>query len=285
MLEIFNTSEKLSKKLIIAKEQGKVIGFVPTMGALHSGHLELIKEAQKIADIVVMSIFVNPTQFNDKNDLLKYPRTIEADTKLAQSVGLDFLYIPDVSEIYPDNVDTQLNLDLGLLDKVMEGEFRPGHFAGVCQVVKRLLDLVQCDILVMGQKDFQQFTIVQYMIDQLKLTVKLHVVKTKRDNNGLALSSRNARLTDEGRTKASTIYRTMNYIKKNIGLKPIQDLEQYGMKRLAKVGFNPEYVTIVNGYDLQKVTTATTTDYIVVCVAAWLEGVRLIDNLILKNKE
>jgi pantoate--beta-alanine ligase len=122
------------------------------------------------------------------------------------------------------------------------------------------------------------------MIDQLKLTVKLHVVKTKRDKNGLALSSRNARLTDEGRKKATTIYRTMIYIKKNIDLKPIQDLEQYGMKRLAKAGFNPEYVTIVNGYDLQKVKTLTTSDYIVVCVAAWLEGIRLIDNFVLKTK-
>ena len=285
MTKICNTYIELQEQLLIHKEKGKKIGFVPTMGALHEGHLMLVEEAKKISDITVMSIFVNPTQFNDKSDLAKYPRTIEADTMKVKSVGLDYLYIPSEAEIYPPGLDTTLSLDLQHLDKVMEGEFRPGHFQGVCQVVKRLLDLVNPDFLVMGQKDFQQFTIVQFMIDRLNLNVKLVVIPTKRNRQGLALSSRNARLSDQGRKKASVIYRTMDQIKEGLYNKDIVSLENYGKKRLSKAGLQPEYVSIVNGHTLQPVSDVKSHAYLVVCVAAWLEGVRLIDNLILVKKE
>ena len=281
MTKVFTTITALRAELDILRTNGKTIGFVPTMGALHEGHIELVKEAQIISDVVVMSIFVNPTQFNDPSDLAKYPRTIESDTTKVTAVGLDYLYIPDREEIYPPDLDTKLDLDLKHLDKVMEGAFRPGHFQGVCQVVKRLLDLVQPDILVMGQKDFQQFTIIQYMIDSLAINVKMKVVPTKRDKRGLALSSRNARLSDKGRVKASVIYRTMDYIKKNIDTMDFYALETYAVKRLAKAGFRPEYVSIVDGHDLKPVKHLSDSNYIVVCVAAWLEDVRLIDNLII----
>jgi pantoate--beta-alanine ligase len=274
----------LENRIFTDRKNGKIIAFVPTMGALHTGHLVLVKEAQKLANVVVMSIFVNPTQFNDKSDLAKYPRTIEEDTASVKKVGLNYLYLPDENEVYPKNLNTNLNFDLLHYDKVMEGKFRPGHFQGVCQVVKRLLDLVKPDFLVMGQKDFQQFTIIQYMIDQLQLPVELHVVKTKRDKRGLALSSRNARLTETGRVKASVIYRTMIKIKKLIYENDLNSLVSYAMKRLNKAGLQPEYVSIVNGHDLRDINEVNDSNYVVVCIAAWLEGVRLIDNLILIDR-
>jgi pantoate--beta-alanine ligase len=281
----FNTISLLQNQLNKDRALGKKISFVPTMGALHEGHLLLVNEAQKVTDVTVMSIFVNPTQFNDKSDLEKYPRTIESDTEKVREIGLDYLYVPSEQEIYPPGLETSLQLDLQHLDKVMEGEFRPGHFQGVCQVVKRLLDLVQPDVLVMGQKDFQQFTIIQFMINQLHLKAKLIVVPTKRNKKGLALSSRNARLTPKGRVKASVIFRTMEAIKQKIKEKSISSLRDYGMKRLSKAGLNPEYVSIVNGNTLQPVSSINSQKYVVVCVAAWLEGVRLIDNLILIKDE
>ena len=281
MTSTFNTISLLQKQLENERKNGKKISFVPTMGALHEGHLMLVEEAKKVSDVTVMSIFVNPTQFNDKSDLAKYPRTIESDTEKVKSVGLDYLYVPTEQEIYPSDLDTSLQLDLGHLDKVMEGEFRPGHFQGVCQVVKRLLDLVQPDFLVMGQKDFQQFTIVQFMINQLHLKAKLLEIPTKRNSQGLALSSRNARLSSKGKTKASVIFRTMDTIKQKINDKTIDSLQEYGMRRLSKAGLEPEYVSIVNGNTLQPLSSLQNQDYVVVCVAAWLEGVRLIDNLIL----
>jgi pantoate--beta-alanine ligase len=281
---VFSKIEELGPILLKARKEGKTIGFVPTMGALHEGHIYLVKKAQQRCDLTVMSIFVNPTQFNDKNDLLKYPRTLEADTKLVDEVGLNYLYAPNVEEIYPKDLDTSLSLDLGHFDKVLEGTFRPGHFAGVCQVVKRLLDLVKPDQLLMGQKDFQQFTIVGRMIDILKIPTELVVIKTRRNKNGLALSSRNARLSDHGREHALFIYKSMLSIKRNLLLKPIEALSQNGCQRLTKKGFNVEYVAIVSGHTLLPVVHVEKEDYIVVCVAAWYEGVRLIDNLIIKDE-
>ena len=281
MTKIFNSIVDLEIELKEVRGNCEIIAFVPTMGALHQGHLQLVKEAQKIADKVVMSIFVNPTQFNDKNDLDKYPKTLDADIKLVQTVGLDYLYVPDETEIYPPEKIVELELNLLHYDQVMEGAFRPGHFKGVCQVVKRLLDLVDPHILVMGQKDFQQYSIIQFMIDQLLLPIRLHVVNTKRDSRGLALSSRNMRLSESGRIKAATIFRTMKTIKSKIKLEGISFLESYGFNRLKRAGFEPEYVSIVDGSDLKNITSIHGTKYAVICVAAWLEKVRLIDNMVL----
>jgi pantoate--beta-alanine ligase len=186
----------LDKALAKHRRAGRTIGFTPTLGALHSGHLQLMQRSQRECDVAICSIFVNPTQFNDPTDLKKYPRTLKADKTLLESIEVDYLFNPLVDEVYPKGLDTHVEIDFGQLDKVMEGAMRPGHFAGVAQVVKRLLDMVRPTHLYMGQKDFQQFTIIQHMIDLLDMPVQLVVCPIVREADGLAMSSRNRRLSD-----------------------------------------------------------------------------------------
>ncbi|HPK10070.1 MAG TPA: pantoate--beta-alanine ligase, partial [Saprospiraceae bacterium] len=243
-MKTFQTVAELQNHLDQLKSQGKSIGFVPTMGALHSGHISLVKACQRYCDITVVSIFVNPTQFNNSHDLETYPRIPKEDAELLAQNGVDVLFLPSEQEIYPKDLETVVNLDLGNLETVMEGEFRPGHFQGVMQVVKRLLDIVRPDQLFMGQKDFQQFTIIHFMIEKLQLPVKLRVVKTKREEDGLAMSSRNRRLTPENRKIAPEIYKCLKYAKRNLKQKSIHELENYCIERLRKKGFEPEYFTI-----------------------------------------
>ena len=281
MTKVFHTIDALAQILYDHGLKGEEIAFIPTMGALHEGHAELMLQAKKHHSVTVGSIFVNPTQFNDKKDLEKYPRTLEKDVIVCEGAGLDYLYVPEVLEVYPPSYNTKLDLDLEGLDKVMEGAFRAGHFDGVCQVVKRLLDLVMPSHLYMGQKDFQQFTIVDFMIKKLGIPVILVVVPTSREKSGLARSSRNMRLSPKGKVKAATIYRTLNSIKDKKELMSVNDLQVYGMKRLQRAGFEPEYVSIADGHTLSPLESLNADQYAVVCVAAWLEGVRLIDNLIL----
>jgi len=265
------------------KKEGKTVGFTPTMGALHKGHMSLIGFSKEHADIHICSIFVNPTQFNDKDDLKKYPRPIEKDIELLYANGCDALFLPEVEEVYPDNPQ-KVELDLGQLDKVMEGAFRPGHFEGVVQVVKRLLDIVLPDKLFMGQKDFQQFTIIQHMINELKIPTELVVCPIKRMPNGLAMSSRNVRLSDEGRERASLLFTTLEKSKHFVATSLPRDVEKWAMKELSAPGFEPEYFTIVDGRTLQPFERFSDTDYAVACLTVWHEGVRLIDNMILKNE-
>lgn len=264
--------------------KGKSIGFSPTMGALHNGHMSLIEASKIENDITVCSIFVNPTQFNESSDLEKYPRTLGQDQKLLKKHGVDIIFAPNTEEIYPKKLNTELSIDFKGLDKEMEGEFRPGHFVGVAQVVKRLLDIVSPTHLYMGQKDFQQFSIIQYMINYYAIKTRLRVVPIVRKESGLAMSSRNVRLTDEHRIRAKEIYKTLKYVKRNKYKMSCKDLEKYAMNRLAKVtGFKPEYFTIANGYTLQKTNQIKSIDYAVACTAVWAGKVRLIDNIILKK--
>ena len=264
------------------REAGDIIGFTPTMGALHNGHISLLNISQQNADISVCSIFVNPTQFNDKEDLKKYPRPIIADIELLEKNNCDALFLPSVEEVYPDDLPS-LNIDFGKLDKVMEDEFREGHFAGVAQVVKRLLDIVMPDKLFMGQKDFQQFTIIQSMIDQLEISTELVVCPIKREASGLAMSSRNVRLSENGRQAATLLYQTLKTAKEKMENATPETVEKWALKTLSAPGFKPEYFTIVDGYTLQPIKRFEETDYVVACLAVWLEGVRLIDNDILKK--
>ena len=201
------------------RKKGNTIGFVPTMGALHTGHLSLVKKSIKENDLTIVSIFVNPTQFNNKIDLAKYPRTLEADLSLLMPLKVDIVFNPSVQEIYPLGDTEGSDIDLGGLDTYMEGAFRPGHFKGVAQVVRRLLEIVGPDRLYMGQKDFQQFTIIQFMIRNLKINTTLVVCPIIRETNGLAMSSRNVRLSEETRAKAGIIYKTLKAIRKNILVK------------------------------------------------------------------
>jgi pantoate--beta-alanine ligase len=280
-MQIIKTEKELQKA--ISAFENKIIGFVPTMGALHEGHISLVKISQKIADVTVVSIFVNPTQFDNKEDLDKYPRILDEDGKLLKENKVDILFAPSASEVYPPNLNTEVKLDLEGLDTVMEGEFRDGHFEGVMQVVNRLLNMVKPHYLIMGQKDFQQFSIIRFMIDKLKLNVELIIAKTKREIDGLAMSSRNRRLTHEYRSKAPVIAKTLKAVKRKLKKKSIAELENYATKRLQKAGLKPEYFIIFDGYSLQKITDYNNHEFIVAATAAFAGDIRLIDNMPLKK--
>lgn len=285
MLTTLVHAKDVTDQIMALKAKGLKIGFIPTMGALHNGHLYLIKKAKKENDITVVSIFVNPTQFNDKKDLEKYPRTLEKDRLMLMSVHTDILYAPEPDDVYPEGSYNNFSIDLGGLDTVMEGAHRPGHFNGVAQVVKRLLEIVQPDNLYMGQKDFQQFTIIQYMINTLNIPTKLRVCPIVREQNGLAMSSRNVRLSSKARENAKLIHNTLKAVKQKIKSHTSSELAQYALKRLTKPPFEPEYFDIVDGNTLQPIENIDKHSYIVACTAVWIEGVRLIDNMILKQEK
>ncbi len=264
------------------KEQGKKIGFVPTMGALHKGHLSLVNTASEQADVVVVSIFVNPTQFNNPDDLKTYPRTIDADKNLLETTGCNILFCPSVEEVYPQK-DERI-FDFGMLDKVMEGEHRPGHFNGVAQVVSRLFDLVTPDIAFFGQKDFQQLVIIREMVKMLKYNIKIVSCDIVREVDGLALSSRNKLLTEQHRIAAPMISKVLNESKKLMDNKNIKEVINFVIEKINK---NPllkvEYFSIVDGNTLQNVDGWDDSDYIVGCITVFADKVRLIDNLIYKS--
>jgi pantoate--beta-alanine ligase len=281
-MKTFTTVNELQIALRKHQQVGEKIAFIPTMGALHEGHLSLIEIGKKNAEITVASIFVNPTQFNNPDDLKKYPRMLESDKALLESKHCDYLFAPTVEEIYPKNLNTIVDIDLNELEKPMEGEFRPGHFEGMLQVVKRLLDIVNPDYLIMGQKDFQQFTIVAYMIETLNLPVELIVAPTLREKDGLAMSSRNMRLTPKMRKISPVIYKELVKAKKAIKDQNIHSICEEAIDTLSKAGLKPEYFRICDGKTLKQIESPQNHPNIVACVAAWAEDVRLIDNMVLK---
>ncbi len=282
-MKVFKEAQELQAYLGGYKEKGKEIGYVPTLGALHEGHMSLVRKSKKRSDITVVSIFVNPTQFNEKSDLAKYPRTYEADAKMLKEEGCEVLFYPSVETVYPDGMEHGPELDLKGMDSLLEGAFRPGHFDGVLQVVERLLRLVQPDQLYMGQKDFQQFTLIGHMIRQLQIPTELVVCPIKRESHGLAMSSRNVRLRPQERQDAAIIYKTLNYVHRKFKKDDAKACEAYAMNRFRKAGFRPEYFRIVDGISLLDVKHFTQSDYIVACTAVWIGEVRLIDNKILKK--
>lgn len=279
---ILRNNDGLSVFIANAEKAGRKIGFVPTMGALHEGHLALIREAATLSDIVVCSIFVNPTQFNDPADLEKYPRPISRDIELLHDTGCDILFLPEVGEIYPQDIDTSLSIHPGRLAEVMEGEFRPGHFEGVMQVVHRLLDLVRPHILVMGQKDYQQVAVVRYMLEATRSPVQLHMSATIREADGLAMSSRNVRLTPAFRAIAPVICQTLAEAREQIGRMAPREIMDQAIEQLTAAGLTPEYFRIVDGRTLEEVSDPGQHEQIVACTAAWAGDVRLIDNMVLR---
>lgn len=282
-MQLFTTVRNLQDSISQSKHNGKKIAFVPTMGALHAGHLSLVQKAKEHADTVVVSIFINPSQFNNQQDLIKYPRMLEQDANLLEAIHCDVLFVPIVSEVYPPGLNPAITIELGILDEVLEGEFRPGHFKGMLEVVYRLLDIVKPDVLVMGQKDFQQFTLVYHMIEQLKLPVKLIVGETLREPDGLAMSSRNLRLSESMRKIAPIIYTVLQELKQQLYIKDLDHLLAQEIEKLTNAGLRMEYLRIVDGISLQNVKNPEKHAYIVACVACWAEDVRLIDNLVLKG--
>ncbi|WP_433896214.1 pantoate--beta-alanine ligase [Sphingobacterium mizutaii] len=282
-MKIFRTKQELQHELAGIRQQNQVITLVPTMGALHEGHLSLINYAKPLTDITVCSIFINPTQFNDPKDLEKYPRPIENDIALLESIGCDILFMPTVEEMYPEN-DPEWHIDLGNLDQIWEGEHRPGHFQGVTQIVFKLFDLVKPNQACFGQKDFQQVMVIQRMIDIKKLNIKLLICPIIRSEEGLALSSRNARLSEEGKENALTLITALRFIKDNLEQKSVAELLD-GAKEI--IASNPavelEYLSICETSTLAPVDNIETGKDYVALIAAWVEKVRLIDNILLSR--
>lgn len=281
---IFKKIFHLQEWIKARKHEGLTIGFVPTMGALHQGHLSLAEGSKDECDITIFSIFVNPRQFNDPQDLLKYPRPIEDDIHLLLKNDIDVLFLPDVDEIYPSDQNLSLDFDPGTLGSVMEGKFRPGHFAGVAEVMYRLLTIVESDRLYMGQKDFQQVAIVRKLIMDKNLHVNLIMCPTLREPNGLAMSSRNLRLSPQARIDAALIYTTLIEGRKDFEEDmPEHRIKEKAMDALTRKDFKPEYFSIVDGNDLHDIENKKDSLFVVACCAVNVEGVRLIDNLIWKK--
>lgn len=279
VMEKFNTIEEIQDKIKTLKSIGKSIGFVPTMGALHEGHISLVEQAKSRCDIVVVSIFVNPTQFNNASDLAKYPRTIDSDVALLSNHQVDFVFSPSAEEIYPKNYSSP-SIDLGILDKVMEGEFRPGHFQGVVEVVKRLFEIVQPDEAFFGQKDFQQVAVIRYMTNYFHLPVRIIECPIIRSQKGLALSSRNMRLSDEEKEDALVIYNTLEFAKNNVQQYTPIEMMVLCTEKINAAGLKTEYVEIVHPTTLETLTD-TWVAGAVCCVVAYCGDVRLIDNMVL----
>lgn len=280
-MKIFRTKQTLQNYLDGMRESKQRIALVPTMGALHEGHLSLVKDAQQIADVVVCSIFVNPTQFNDPSDLEKYPRPEENDLRLLQEIRCDVAFIPTVEEMYP-KTEESWHLDLGNLEQVWEGEKRPGHFQGVTQIVYKLFRLVEPDVACFGQKDFQQVMVIQRLIDIKKLPITLHICSTVRNEKGLALSSRNMRLSAAGKDKALALYRSLNHVKRYFKVRELNMLRKEALDILHQEGeIEVEYLAICETRSLQEIDHIDPAKRHVALLVAWVEGVRLIDNMLL----
>ncbi len=281
---LFKRVSDLQRHLNSLKIKNLYIGFVPTMGALHHGHISLINRSRAECNITVASIFVNPTQFNNVVDLDKYPRAAEKDIEMLAESGCDILFMPDASEVYPNGTTPSVKFNFGKLDRVLEGAFRPGHFEGMAQVVHRLLDIVQPNRLYMGQKDFQQAAIVRRMLQLMKSDIELVSCPTQREPDGLALSSRNARITPEDRSKVALIYHTLAEAAERLGEYNPPDIQRMALSKLkTEPHFRVEYFEIVDGRTLLPIQLFEDTDFAVALVAIWVGDVRLIDNIILKQ--
>ncbi len=277
---VFNTTKGLEDALEEVRAAGKKIGLVPTMGSLHEGHASLVKRSVADNDVTVVSVFVNPTQFNDKNDLKNYPRTLDADCALLSSLGADYVFAPSVEEVYPEP-DTR-SFSYPPIDTVMEGARRPGHFNGVCQIVSKLFYMVRPDRAYFGEKDFQQIAVVRAMVNDLKIPVELCPCPIVREESGLALSSRNSLLTDDEKRTAvciSQALKTSVDFAQNHTVKETHDLVVGALN--ATKGLEVEYFEIVNGITLQSVASWGDADYIVGCITVYCGSrpVRLIDNI------
>lgn len=269
---------ELKDLLQSAKKLGKKVGFVPTMGALHEGHISLVNRAVLENDLVVVSIFVNPTQFNNPDDLKLYPRTLERDLDLLKSIENCIVFFPFLDEIYPEN-EKFTPIDLGALDKILEGKFRPGHFNGVVHVVHNLFKIVLPHTAYFGQKDFQQLAVIRYMNKQYGFPIEVIGCETLRDKSGLALSSRNMRLSEEEKKDALIIWKTLNYIKENKHNFSPKEMQQKAIDFFNQGKLELEYLEIVNADTLNEANDWHAEN--VCCIAAYCGKVRLIDNLLL----
>lgn len=279
---LFKLASQLHQYIHQQKTQGKTIGFVPTMGALHQGHISLVEKSKTNCDITVCSIFVNPTQFNDAKDFEKYPITIEQDIYMLEMAKCDVLFLPSVEEIYPSKTDKNKQYNLGFIETVFEGAYRPGHFNGVCMVVERLLNIVTPSKLFLGQKDYQQCIVLKKLIEIMNTEIDVVICPTTREENGLAMSSRNRRLSDKTKEKATTIYKSFIKIKQQINFSNSVELIDNAHQSLLANGFNKiDYLSLANAETLEPIEFWNGKTPLVILVAAFIDDVRLIDNMVL----
>lgn len=280
---LFKRKDDLERHLATARNEGKRIGFVPTMGALHEGHLSLIATAKKNSEVVVCSIFVNPTQFNDPADFEKYPVTINEDILKLEGAATDVLFLPSVQEMYPEGLAPTTQYDFGELETVLEGAYRPGHFQGVGRIVHKLLDLVQPDKLFMGQKDFQQCLVINKLIKLLGLKVELVICETLRETDGLAMSSRNLRLNTTERQNALNIYKELSWLKGHLKDASFSEITSKAVNDLKNNGFDVDYLELVSVKEDGNITFPQQPGkeplYAVVAAREISSNVRLIDNM------
>lgn len=276
--DITSTIDEVNK----FKQNNFTISLVPTMGNLHNGHITLVKEAQKYAKKVVVSIFVNPLQFNNKNDLDTYPRTLEEDLKKLEDAGVDLVFTPTPESMYPCGMENQTTVEVPHISTMLEGELRPGHFKGVSTVVNKLFNIVRPDFAMFGQKDFQQVAMLKQMVIDLAIQTKIITVPIVRNAQGLALSSRNGLLTEENQNKAHLLYANISKLAEKIkgGNRNYQLLKEETWQNLINDGFKPDSIDIVDAQNLQEISSKTTE--VVILVAAYLGIPRLIDNIVVK---
>lgn len=278
---IFHKQTDIRKFIAERKQSGAAIGFIPTMGALHPGHISLINNSKRDCAVTISSIFVNPTQFNDPKDFEKYPVTIDSDINGLEKAGCDVLFLPSATEIYPNGMQDLPRYELGYLETVLEGKYRPGHFQGVCQVVHRLLDIVKPDTLFLGQKDFQQCMVIKKLIALTGLHSLVTICPTLREDDGLAMSSRNMRLNKAEREKAVLISQTLGFIKQEIKPGYLEDIKERAVQYLTAEGFKVDYIEIASADTLEPQQFWNGQLPLVAVAAAYLNEIRLIDNLLL----
>lgn len=280
-MQIFREIGPLKAFLVEKRRMGQTVGFVPTMGALHQGHISLIHASKSENDLTVCSIYINPAQFNNQADLQKYPRTPEIDTALLEKAGCDVVFFPDTQDMYESL--SLIRIDFGHLDKVMEGEFRPGHFSGVALVVSKLFHIVEPDTAYLGQKDWQQFAVVRQLVHELKFNVRLKSVPTMRETDGLAMSSRNMRLTSDQRKNATVLHQSLIHactlLKNGSTIEAVKrDVKQL-VERDSEVKL--EYFEVANSENLKLLKSVEESDKPILCIAAFVGDIRLIDNMFL----
>ena len=278
---IFKHINDISSYLLSLQQSSRLVGFAPTMGALHKGHISLIEKTKAEAGICVSSIFVNPTQFNDPKDFEKYPVTIEKDIEMLEKAGCDVLFMPAVAEMYPEGLKEGKHYELGYLETVLDGAYRPGHFQGVCRVVEKLLHIVHPDKLLLGQKDYQQCMVLKKLVELMQVKTTIIICPTLREPDGLAMSSRNLRLDEAARNKAPLIYQTLNHIKENIQPGKLHALKEQAVNELTTQGFAIDYIEIADASTLALTDNWDGTTPLVALAAAFIGDVRLIDNLLL----
>jgi pantoate--beta-alanine ligase len=271
----------LREKLGFVRKADKKIALVPTMGNLHQGHLSLVKQAQSLADYVVVSIFVNPTQFVAGEDFDNYPRTLDADLEYLKHLNVDLVFIPNMDEVYPDYVQITTEVIVPELDSIYCGEFRPGHFKGVATVVAKLFNIVQPDIAVFGEKDYQQLLVIRSLVKNLNLPIDIYGAVTMRETDGLAMSSRNMYLTEAERQKAPLLYKAIMEVAESLkrGESNYENLERNAISSLKEAGFKPEYFSICDSKTLK----SPENQRLVIIAAAWLGKARLIDNVAVQS--